>query len=65
MGIINFIGQNIGTIAVGAAVILIVGLLILKLIKDKKSGKGGCSCGCSSCPMSKSCPSASSKGENK
>ena len=52
---INFVSQNLGTIVVGAAVLSLVVLLILKLAKDKKAGKSGCSCGCSSCPMSAQC----------
>ncbi len=59
--IIEFLKNNLGTIAVLAVVILIVALLVVKLVKDKKAGKGGCSCGCSSCPMSGSCPSKTNK----
>lgn len=52
---INFVSQNLGTIVVGAAVLALVVFLALKLVKDKKAGKSGCSCGCSSCPMSTQC----------
>lgn len=36
---------------VGGALALIVAAVIVKMIRDKKSGKGGCSCGgdCSRC----------------
>ncbi len=36
---------------VGGALALIVVAVIVKMIRDKKSGKGGCSCGgdCSRC----------------
>ena len=36
---------------VGAAVLLLVAAAIVKMVKDKKTGKGGCSCGgdCSKC----------------
>ncbi len=61
---INFISENLGTIAVGASVLCLVALLVLKLVKDKKAGKSGCSCGCSSCPMSGKCPSASANEKN-
>ena len=58
---IDFLCENLGTIAVGSAVVAMVVLLIIKLIKDKRAGKSGCSCGCSSCPMSGGCPSAENK----
>ena len=57
MPLIVFLKNNFGTIAVASAVILLVGFLAFKLIKDKKTGAGGCSCGCSACPMSGKCPS--------
>ncbi len=47
---INFLAENLGTILVFFAIAAIVSLLVLKLIKDKRSG---CSCGCSSCVYSK------------
>ena len=34
---------------IGGALFLIVGAVIWKMIKDKKSGKGGCSGDCSHC----------------
>jgi len=39
------------TVIVSLVLLLIVGLVIWKLIRDKRSGKGGCACGgdCSSC----------------
>ncbi len=49
--------QNIGTIIVLAVLITVVTLIVRKMVKDKKSGKGSCSCGagCGNCPMSGSC----------
>lgn len=60
MGLLNiFEKTELGTVLVGAVVLVIVGLLILSLvrgkIKNKKDGKCGCSCGCSGCPMKGSC----------
>lgn len=51
------INLNAGTIGVSVVLILIVGLIIYKMIKDKKSGKSSCSCGgnCSCCGMAGSC----------
>ena len=49
--------MNPGTFAVLALLIIIVGLIVYKMIKDKKSGKSSCSCGgsCSGCGMAGSC----------
>ena len=46
-----------GTLAVSAILVIIVGLIVYKMIKDKKSGKSSCSCGgsCSGCGMAGSC----------
>ena len=57
----DFIIQNMGTIAVLLVLAFIVGLIVNKLRKDKKSGKGGCGCGCSGCAMKDSCPSQNKK----
>lgn len=45
----------LGTIIVSAILIMIVGLIIYKQIKNKKEGKSSCSCGCSGCAMSEIC----------
>ena len=60
MGLLNiFEKTELGTVLVGGAVLVIVGLLILSLvrgkIKNKRAGKCGCSCGCSGCPMKGEC----------
>ena len=60
MGLLNiFEKTELGTVLVGAVVLVIVGLLILSLvrgkIKNKRAGKCGCSCGCTGCPMNGSC----------
>ena len=47
----GFIAQNIGTIIVGLILLAIVALIVRKLVRDKRSGKGGCGCGCESCTM--------------
>ena len=49
--------MNPGTFAVLAVLIIIVGLIFYKMIKDRKSGKSSCSCGgsCSGCGMAGSC----------
>ena len=52
---IDLIKDNLGTIVTLLAVLILVGALVLKLVKDKRAGRHGCSCGCSSCPMSAQC----------
>lgn len=54
---LTWISENIGTMFVSAVLILIIGLIIFKLIRDRKKGKSSCGCGCSSCPMNGSCHS--------
>ena len=44
-----------GTIIISIILIAIVFGIILKMAKDKKSGKSSCGCGCSSCPMNGKC----------
>ena len=52
---ISWILANIGNIVVSISLILIVGFVLFKMIRDKKSGKSSCSCGCAGCPMSGKC----------
>lgn len=54
---LSFISQNLATIIVLLVVVLVFGLVVFKLIKDKKTGKSSCSCGCGGCPMKDSCHS--------
>ncbi len=51
----TWLGENIGTIIVIAVLVLIVGLIIRGMIKNKKSGKSSCGCGCSECAMKDKC----------
>ena len=41
----NFFAQNTGTICIGLALAVVIGLIVRKLYHDHKRG-GGCSCGC-------------------
>ncbi len=52
----EWIGKNLGTIVVLALIAAGVVSIIISMIKNRRSGKGGsCGCGCSSCAMSESC----------
>ena len=46
---------NLGTIIVSLILIGIVTAIIVKMAKDKKSGKGSCGCGCEHCAMHGKC----------
>lgn len=50
-------GINMPTVIVGVIVAAVIALVIIKIIKDKKSGKGGCSCGCDGCSAGCNCHS--------
>ncbi len=52
---INFLLNNIGTIAISLIILLVVSAIIIKLIKDKKKGKSSCGCGCENCPSAGMC----------
>lgn len=49
--------ENIGNAVVILIVIAVIVLGIRSIIKDRRSGKGGCGCGCASCAMKGSCHS--------
>ena len=52
---LEYIAQNLSTILICAALAAVVGLIIIRMIKNKKKGKSSCGCGCSSCPMNGAC----------
>lgn len=52
---IDFIVKYWGTALVIAILAVIVGLIIRSMVKNKKSGKSSCGCGCESCPSSGMC----------
>ena len=45
---LQWLSENLGTILVCAVLVLVVGLVIRKIIRDKRSGKS-CDCGCGGC----------------
>ncbi len=52
---LDFIIENGATIAVSAILILIIGGIVYKMVKDKRAGKSGCGCGCQNCALSDKC----------
>ncbi len=58
----DWIMKNLGTILVLAVVALICGLIVWKIVRDKKKGKSStCGCGCGGCAMSEFCHSEKKK----
>lgn len=45
----------IATIIIAVLIALVVAFVIVKLVKNKKSGKGTCNCGCGGCSMKDCC----------
>ena len=52
---LEWLSANIGSIIIGAVILVILVLIIRSLLKNKKQGKTSCGCGCSSCLMNGSC----------
>ena len=47
---LEWLSQNWGTLVAGAVVLAIVAAVVIKIVRDKRQHKGGCSCGCAGCP---------------
>lgn len=52
---IEWISENIGTIAASLVLIGIVCAVVAKLISNKKNNRTSCGCGCEHCAMSGTC----------
>lgn len=52
---LHWLANNLATLLISLALLILVALIIRSLVKNKKSGKSGCGCNCSSCPMGGSC----------
>ena len=51
----SWIAENIGTIAICFALVIVIASIIIKLVCDAKNGKSSCGCNCAHCAMSGSC----------
>lgn len=53
----EWLAANLATIVVSLIVLAIVSLVVWKMVRDKKRGKGSCSCGgsCSTCGACGAC----------
>ena len=56
-----WIAENIWTIIICAALILIVASIIVGLVKNKKKGKSSCGCNCANCAMAGPCHAGNAK----
>lgn len=52
---LEWIPANLATILICVFLVIVVGLIVLSMAKDKKSGKSSCGCGCSGCAMKEQC----------
>lgn len=52
---VEFLRENGGTLVVCLAVLLIMALCAVYLLHKRRTGKGGCGCGCDHCPSGKLC----------
>lgn len=54
---IDWLAANAGSLAVGAVLVLVVALVVVLLVRDKKKGKKTCSCGnaCAGCALAGQC----------
>ena len=52
---IAWLSANLINIALVAVLVLIVGLLLRGMIRDKKAGKSSCGCNCASCGACSGC----------
>lgn len=50
-----WLAENGATIAIGAVVAAVLGLVVYKMIKDKRNGRSGCGCGCANCALADKC----------
>ena len=50
-----WLSSHTGDIVVFLVLALIVGAVVVRMVKDKKTGKGGCGCGCSGCANAPYC----------
>ena len=46
---IEFVQQYLGSVLVGAGVLAVVALIIVKAVRDKRAGKSSCGCDCARC----------------
>ena len=61
---LGFITNYGGSIAVGAVVLTIIVLIVVKGVKDRRAGKSSCGCDCGSCSCGCGCGAKRGKNNN-
>ncbi len=46
---LDFIQQNAGSIAVGAMLLIVIAMIVLNMLHDKRAGKSSCGGDCAHC----------------
>lgn len=54
---LTWIAENAATFIIAIVLAAVVGAIIMKMLKTRRSGKSSCGCPCSGCPMSGGCHS--------
>ena len=52
---LSWLTENLGSLIIGLVLLAIVAAIVAGRVRKCKMSSGGCSCGCSGCPMSGSC----------
>ena len=60
----GFIQENWGSLLVGAILLAVVALVVVKLVRDRKSGRHSCGGDCGSCGACKECSASHTNGHN-
>lgn len=60
---LDWLSENAATVIVSAVLVAVVGLIVFKMVRDKKRGKSGCGCGCGGCAMAEICHAKNKKDE--
>ena len=61
----EWLSANIGSIIVFLIIVLIVGCIIWKMVRDKAAGRSSCGCKCANCPSAGVCHSKMKKPSGK
>lgn len=54
---LEYLAQNFGYILVAGVLILIVAAILLRMVRNRRAGKGGCGHGCAGCAHAAFCHS--------
>ena len=52
---LDWIAANLGTILISLVLLVIVSLIVVYLLRQKKAGKSSCGAGCAHCAMHGQC----------